>query len=209
MPFSSADRKSLLPNVFLVTACKKEKKKRGGGENCKKQWENYSQGCVMSRGCGLHAGWECWRRKVGCWEQYQRKSEVFPPVPTVSLRHSWAKFFMHLHFIHWELCTHLGSESQAAQPLRTMGTSVWLRGNTALHYKLMPFPWSQTNRCRAPGGNMQATIHVLNVWHAALQTHTKLPKLQLQIHHCFWIHVHVYRIYKQKSFAWIYTVTVF
>lgn len=30
MPFSSADRKTSLPNLFLVTACKKKKKKRGG-----------------------------------------------------------------------------------------------------------------------------------------------------------------------------------
>lgn len=88
----------------------------------------------------------------------------------------WAKFFMHVHFFffNWELCMHLGSESQAGQPLRTMGTSVWLRENTALHYKLMPFPWSQTNRCRALGRNMQAAIHILNVWHAALQN--ALPK---------------------------------
>lgn len=107
-------------------------------------------------GCGLYAGWEGWRRKVGCREQYQRKSEVFPPVPTMSLGYSGAKFFMHICALYslaalrslwfWNLLVngfkvHL---SQTAQPLRTMGTSVWLRGNTALLYKLMPFPWSQT-----------------------------------------------------------------
>ena len=41
MPFSSADRKSLLPNVFLVTAWRERKKKGGGG--VKKQWANYCQ----------------------------------------------------------------------------------------------------------------------------------------------------------------------
>lgn len=100
MPFSSADRKSSLPNVFLVTACKKKKRE------CKKHWANYSRGRVMM----VCMQWEGWRRKVGCREQYQGKSKVFPPVPKVQ-GNSRAYFFMYMHFIHWELYTHFDSES--------------------------------------------------------------------------------------------------
>lgn len=72
----------------------------------KKHWANYSRGRVMM----VCMQWEGWRRKVGCREQYQGKSKVFPPVPKVQ-GNSRAYFFMYMHFIHWELYTHFDSES--------------------------------------------------------------------------------------------------
>lgn len=81
MPFSRADRKSWVPNFFLVTAWKKKKyreKKNNSDQNSKRGWvSGRRQGvCVHVYVCVL--GWEGWRRKVGCREQWQRKSEVFP-----------------------------------------------------------------------------------------------------------------------------------
>lgn len=64
-PFSSADRKSLLPNFFLVTAWKKKKKDR-------KTVSKIARGVGWGEEAGVCVrvvGWGGWRRKVGCWEQ--------------------------------------------------------------------------------------------------------------------------------------------
>lgn len=62
MPFSNADRKSLLPNFFLVAAWKK----RGYKHSEQKQREGLGEQGRQGGVCMWVVGW---RRKVGCGEQ--------------------------------------------------------------------------------------------------------------------------------------------
>lgn len=56
-----------------------EKKKKKYREKKNNSDQNSKRGWVSGRRQGVCVlGWEGWRRKVGCREQWQRKSEVFP-----------------------------------------------------------------------------------------------------------------------------------
>lgn len=59
-PFSSADRKSLLPNFFLVTAWKKRDTKTVSRTARRVGWGEEAGVCA----CVVR--WGGWRRKVGC-----------------------------------------------------------------------------------------------------------------------------------------------
>lgn len=87
MPFSRADRKSLVPNFFLVTAWKTRE--------CNKQWEKWGEGLGEERGQGfVCVRWGGLEKKGRMLRTVAEEVEgISSRVPTVSLEQSWAQFF--------------------------------------------------------------------------------------------------------------------